>query len=73
MTRIAILLYWHRHGVDAIPVRLKPRQKLPEITNELLKKLGVDEPELGTREDESAVWRGPFRVVDLRQLPMGGS
>jgi hypothetical protein len=61
--RIAILHYSHRHGDDVIPV-VMGRFKFPKITNELLHKLGVDDPEL-ERDDESAEWMGPFVVKEL--------
>lgn len=48
------VLYEHRHGVDVLPFRLAKGAKLPEVSNELLAELGVDEPELGMRADEFA-------------------
>lgn len=63
--RIAIVHYSHRHGEDVIPVAVGMRSKFPKITNKLLRKLGVDEPEL-EREDEWAGWEGPF---DVKELP----
>lgn len=62
--RIAIVHYSHRHGDDVIPVVVGARSKFPRITNKLLHKLGVDEPEL-ERDDESAEWVGPFAVKEL--------
>lgn len=61
--RVAVLHYSHRHGDDLIPVVLK--EGLPRITNKLLSKLGVWDPEL-ERDDEFARWIGPF---DLDKIP----
>jgi len=57
---LAIIIYQHRHGTDILPAKVDrdfDPEKLPEITNELLKeKFFVDNPEL-EREDEWAEWR----------------
>jgi hypothetical protein len=61
---IAVLHYSHRHGDDVLPVLVGPRSKFPKITNKLLSKLGVDEPEL-ERDDEYAEWLGPYAIKEL--------
>ena len=48
------IIFSHRHGTDILPCKVN-KENLPEITNELLQSLGVDEPEL-EREDEYAEW-----------------
>jgi hypothetical protein len=63
--RIAIIHYSHKHGEDLIPVILK--KGLPKITNRLLSKVGVWEPEL-EREDEFAEWFGPYKLEDIPTL-----
>ena len=63
--KIAIVHYSHKHGEDLIPVLLK--KGLPKITNRLLARLGVWEPEL-EREDEYAEWIGPYKIDEIPTL-----
>lgn len=63
---IAVIAYWHRHGLDVIPVVLQ-KKGLPKINNKFLEKIGVDEPEL-EREDENAEWFGVFKTNDLKSI-----
>jgi len=50
------LVYYHKHGTDIIPVLVEKDEPLPEITNDLLEDLGVDNPELDTDLLEYAEW-----------------
>lgn len=63
--RIVALRYTHRHGTDILLAQYK--DYLPPITNELLRWLGVDDPEL-ERDDEDAEWIGSYEVNELPQL-----
>jgi hypothetical protein len=58
------VVYHHRHGIDVLPFQIQEGSDFPEINNDLLKKLGVDDPELGEREDEYAEWHY-FLPIDL--------
>lgn len=52
--KLGCVIYHHRHGVDVLPFQIAADEEIPELTNELLTKLGVAEPELGERDDEYA-------------------
>jgi hypothetical protein len=65
--KVIAIKYHHRHGTDVILARPDGITKLPDFTNALLKRLGVDAPEL-EREDEWAEWVGPFEVWKLPSL-----
>jgi outer membrane usher protein FimD/PapC len=54
MKTLAYVLYHHKFGTDVIPFTLDEKAKLPCATNELLKELGVDNPELGECNEEWA-------------------
>jgi hypothetical protein len=54
--KLGCIIYHHRFGIDVLPFQISNDREVPEITNELLRKLGVSEPELGEREDEYAEW-----------------
>jgi hypothetical protein len=54
MSKLGCIIYHHRHGVDVLPFKQESNAEAPEITNDLLKKLGVDNPELEERDDEYA-------------------
>ena len=64
--KVAAILYHHRHGDDVLLVTLSPKaeKRRPKITNKLLRRLGVFEPEL-ERDDESVEWIGPFEASEL--------
>jgi hypothetical protein len=70
--KVAAILYTHKHGTDVIFVRPDGVTKLPEITNELLRRLGCGDPELDGegegRQDEYAEWVGPHEAWDLPSL-----
>lgn len=59
--KLGCIVYHHQHGVDVLPFQMPDDSDHPEITNELLKTLGVDNPELGDPEnlydgEEYAEW-----------------
>lgn len=69
--QLYIIIYGHRFGTDAWPILVDPAFPLPEITNELLNSVGVDNPELGERDDEWASWSGPLDLDNLPKLSGG--
>jgi hypothetical protein len=64
-----MIIYGHRYGVDALPVLIPAGGTPPEITNEVLKNAGIDNPELEDMEDEWASWSGP---IEMKGLPVIG-
>ena len=64
MSKLYIVKYSHRQGVEIIPCLIPEDDDKPEITNSLLTKLGMLKPEL-ERMDESAKWLGPFSIESL--------
>lgn len=60
-----VVKYETKWGIEVYPAFIKGK-KPPELTNRLLKKVGLSDPELGM--DEAAEWQGPWRLKDLPRV-----
>ena len=61
--KIGAFRYQTKYGTDIILCVFRGGRRPPKITNKLLEKLGVSEPDLGGRE--SAEWCGLYKLSEL--------
>lgn len=65
--KVGAIRYYHAFGTDIIMFRTNlPTQEFPDITNELLEKLGIALPELG----EGGEWAEYIDPMAVRELPV---